>query len=100
VNSWSFLLLKPCHLSPTRTSEDCVYEDTLYPGAFRGREALKKHLLKVAAALPDSFAFVLDEVSDGGDSIGVQWHVESNGEPSLSSLHVRSSDGIADQAIF
>lgn len=40
---------------------------------------MKKHLFRVADALPDSFAFVLDEISDGGDVIGVQWHVESEG---------------------
>ena len=44
-----------------------------------GKEALEKHLFRVADALPDSFAFVLDEISDGGDVIGVQWHVESEG---------------------
>lgn len=61
-------------------TEDCSYEDTLYPGAFRGKEALKAHLFRVADALPDSFAFVLDEVSDGDDVVGVQWHVESEGK--------------------
>lgn len=27
--------------------------------------------------MPASFAFVLDEVADGGAVVGVQWHVES-----------------------
>jgi len=35
----------------------------------------------VADALPESFAFVVDEVADGGDTVGVQWHVEADGEP-------------------
>lgn len=62
-------------------SPDCVYEDTLYPGAFEGRDNLRKHLFKVADALPDSFAFVVDVISDGGDgNVGVQWHVESEGK--------------------
>ncbi len=61
-------------------TEDCSYEDTLYAGAFVGKDALRKHLLRVANALPDSFSFVLDDVSDGGDSIGVRWHVESEGK--------------------
>lgn len=61
-------------------TEDCQYEDTLYPKAFQGKENLRKHLLKVADALPDSFGFVLDEISDGGNTIGVQWHVSSDGK--------------------
>ena len=56
-------------------SEDCVYEDTLYPGSFEGHDTLRAHLFKVADALPDSFAFVVDEIADGGETIGVQWHV-------------------------
>lgn len=59
-------------------SEDCSYEDTLYSGAFEGRDALRKHLFRVAESLPDSFSFMVDVVSDGGDgNVGVQWHVES-----------------------
>mmetsp|Transcript_10354 Transcript_10354/g.31017 ORF Transcript_10354/g.31017 Transcript_10354/m.31017 type:complete len:577 (-) Transcript_10354:1280-3010(-) len=62
-------------------STDCTYEDTLYSGVFQGRAELKKHLVRVAASLPDTFAFVVDEVSasdaDGGKvAVGVQWHVE------------------------
>lgn len=55
----------------------CVYEDTQYAGAFVGKVALAAHLDKVAACLPASFVFVLDEVADGGAVVGVQWHVES-----------------------
>lgn len=37
----------------------------------------------MADALPDSFEFVVDEMADGGDAgtVGVQWHVESDGKP-------------------
>lgn len=62
-------------------SEDCVYEDTQYAGAFSGKVALKKHLFKVADALPPSFAFCIDEIADGGETVGVQWHVENDGQP-------------------
>ena len=65
-------------------SEDVVYEDTVYPGVFNGREALRSHLNRVADAVPDSFRFVVDDISSGPDdaeSIGVKWHVESNGKP-------------------
>ena len=61
-------------------SEDCEYEDTLYPKAFRGRAELKAHLLSVATSLPTSFKFVIDDVSEDSakGKIGVQWHVESS----------------------
>ena len=42
-------------------SDDCVYEDTQYSGAFEGKAKLREHLDRVADALPDTFAFVVDE---------------------------------------
>eukprot|EP01041_Mallomonas_annulata_P007423 gene7423-15166_t len=63
-------------------SEDCEYEDTLYPGAFTGKVALKNHLFKVADAVPPSFRFIVDDIAVGNNGkIGVQWHVESDGQP-------------------
>ena len=67
-------------LACAQFSDDCEYEDTQYPGAFSGKEALKAHLNKCADNLPPSFRFCIDEVADGGDTVGVQWHVENNGE--------------------
>ena len=61
-------------------SEDCEYEDTQYSGSFVGRAALEKHLFKVADALPDTFQFCLDDIADGGNIAGVQWHVENDGK--------------------
>jgi len=61
--------------------EACSYEDTQYAGAFEGKEALAAHLNKVADALPSSFQFCIDEVADGGESVGIQWHVENDGTP-------------------
>ncbi|KAJ8608728.1 hypothetical protein CTAYLR_009664 [Chrysophaeum taylorii] len=61
-------------------AEDATYEDTQYAGAFRGKAALRAHLLRVAAALPESFEFVVDGLADAGDTVGVRWHVESNGK--------------------
>mmetsp|Transcript_14432 Transcript_14432/g.25952 ORF Transcript_14432/g.25952 Transcript_14432/m.25952 type:complete len:210 (+) Transcript_14432:14-643(+) len=61
--------------------ERIQYEDTLYPGKFEGKDSLKSHLLNVAAALPDNFNFVLDDLavsppnSEGVTNVGVQWHV-------------------------
>ena len=71
-------------------ASDCIYEDTLYPETFRGKDQLRLHLKRVAKALPASFQFVVDEMSassdllcPGGDpvSVGVRWHVESEGKP-------------------
>lgn len=64
---------------------DCIYEDALYPEQFKGKDDIKFHLLRVADSLPHSFQFVVDEYSTGSDSkgkitIGVQWHVESDGQ--------------------
>ena len=64
---------------------DCIYEDTLYPEQFKGKDDIKFHLLRVADSLPSSFQFVVDEYSTGSDikgqvTIGVQWHVESDGQ--------------------
>ena len=67
-------------LACAQWSDDCTYEDTQYAGAFEGKAALEAHLFKVADKLPRSFAFVVDELSDGGDTVGVQWHVENGGE--------------------
>ena len=64
-------------------SENVVYEDTVYPDVFNGREALRAHLLRVADALPSSFSFVVDDLSSGAAdarAYGVRWHVESNGK--------------------
>ena len=54
-------------------SDDCVYEDTQYTGAFEGKTKLREHLDRVADALPDTFAFVVDDIADGGDTVGVRW---------------------------
>ena len=62
---------------------DCEYEDTLYPKKFKGRDQLQTHLYNVAAAVPKSFEFRIDEIScdEKGGNVGIQWHVESNGTP-------------------
>ena len=60
--------------------DECVYDDTQYAGAFSGKEALEKHLYRVADALPPTFQFCIDEVADNGSSVGVHWHVENNGQ--------------------
>lgn len=63
--------------------DSCEYEDTLFPKVFQGKEELRGHLLSVAASLPTSFSFVLDDVScdDSRGAVGVRWHVESDDKP-------------------
>lgn len=81
-------------------ADDCVYEDTLYPGVFNGKNELQSHLFNVAKSLPTSFQFVVDVVSDdvSTGNVGVQWHVE-NGNQALpftrgsSMYQVNSSTG-------
>lgn len=60
-------------------ADECEYDDTQYAGAFSGKPALEAHLNRVADALPPTFRFCIDEVADGGDTVGVQWHVENDG---------------------
>jgi len=61
-------------------AEECEYDDTQYADSFTGKDALRAHLDRVADALPPTFRFVVDEIADGGDTVGVQWHVENNGQ--------------------
>lgn len=66
-------------------SENCTYDDTQYSEPFEGKESLRNHLYRVASLLPMSFEFVIDDMAvsspsnNEGKKIGVQWHVESNG---------------------
>ena len=63
-------------------ADDCEYEDTLYPDVFKSKVALEKHLINVASALPSSFLFIIDNLSVAEDklTVGVQWHLESEGK--------------------
>lgn len=61
-------------------AEDCQYDDTVFLNPLNGKVELKKHLDLCADALPSTFSFVIDNVADGGDKLGVQWHVENDGK--------------------
>ena len=41
---------------------DCDYNDMQYTEAFRGKDAMKAHLEKVASCLPKSFSFKIDKI--------------------------------------
>lgn len=57
-------------------SADVVYEDTVFPGQFEGKEKLRAHLVKCADALPAGLQFVLDDVAASGEQVGTRWHCE------------------------
>ena len=80
-------------------ADDCEYEDTLYPDVFKSKVALEKHLINVANALPSSFLFIIDNLSVDEDkrTVGVQWHLESEGKvlpfTRGASMYVFNSEG-------
>ena len=65
--------------------EDCVYEteDPVFVDTFKGKDSLREHLEKNAAALPAACKIILDDlaidVTHG--TAGVKWHLEANGVP-------------------
>lgn len=60
--------------------QNCIYEDSLYPKVFIGKDSLKAHLFNVASSVPDSFQFKIDEICEDKNigKVSVRWHVESN----------------------
>ena len=68
-------MIKACSIF----SEDCEYDDTAFPHAFVGQDALQKHLRLCADCFPSSFRFVIDDQIIGKDGyIFVRWHVEND----------------------
>lgn len=61
-------------------TEDCYYDDTVFPTPFSGKESLRKHLVAVAEAFPPTFKFIVDDMANNGDAIAARWHVENNGK--------------------
>jgi len=62
-------------------AEDCEMRDLQYDDAFHGRAEFEKHLLRVKDCLPNTFAFVVDDIAATSKKVGVSWHVENNGDP-------------------
>jgi len=61
-------------------AEDGIYEDLVYPDAFRDRDSFKRHLERVRDRVPPSVQFVVDGISRGDEQFtGVAWHVEIQG---------------------
>ena len=61
-------------------ADNCQYDDTVFTNPLNGKDELKRHLDLCSNSLPSTFSFVIDDVADGGDRLGVQWHVENAGE--------------------
>jgi len=95
-------------------TDDCIYKDLQYPNVFNGKETVKNHYDNVATCLPNSFRFKIDSMvtmptsSSAGflpnffplpnnnkdEKIGLQWHVESNGQvlPFTRGLSIYTTD--------
>ena len=63
-------------------TDNCTYqtEDPVFVDTFRGKDALREHLLKNAATLPSSCQIILDDLAidlENG-TFGVKWHLEVN----------------------
>jgi hypothetical protein len=64
-------------------TDDCTYDDTVFPQPFQGKEPLLKHLQLCANAFPPTFRFIVDDICEdirGGDKLAIRWHLENNGE--------------------
>jgi hypothetical protein len=61
-------------------TEDCRYEDTVFPQVFDSKSQLQNHLKLCSDSMPPGFRFIVDDIADGGSKLGVRWHVENNGE--------------------
>jgi len=65
--------------------DDCIYEteDPVFVGAFRGKEALRQHLVRNVEVLPSVCQIILDDLAIDlvNGTFGVKWHLEANGAP-------------------
>lgn len=63
--------------------EECVYqtEDPVFVETFKGKAALRDHLVKNASVLPSSCRIILDNlaIDPTNGSIGTRWHLEISG---------------------
>ena len=52
-------------------AEDCEMRDLQYDDAFHGRAEFEKYLLRVKDCLPNTFAFVVDDIAATSNKVGV-----------------------------
>ena len=60
---------------------NCQMYDLQYDTPFNGRESFTAHLLNVNECLPNSFNFVVDDIVQVENNVGVRWHVENGNTP-------------------
>ncbi|KAF3646236.1 putative alpha/beta hydrolase domain-containing protein 11-like [Capsicum annuum] len=63
-------------------SEDCVYEDLVFPQPFVGRKDILNFFNKFIDSVGPDLQFVIDDISkEDSLAVGVTWHLEWKGRP-------------------
>lgn len=63
-------------------SENCVYEDLVFPRPFVGRKEIIEFFKKFTESTSKDLQFVIDDLSmEDTSSVGVTWHLEWKGKP-------------------
>lgn len=63
-------------------SENCVYEDLVFPRPFVGRKVILEFFKKFTEYISTDLQFVIDDISNEDSSaVGVTWHLEWSGKP-------------------
>ncbi|CAI8592059.1 unnamed protein product [Vicia faba] len=63
-------------------SENCVYEDLVFPRPFVGRKEILEFFKKFTESTSLDLQFVIDDLStEDSSSVGVIWHLEWKGKP-------------------
>ncbi|CAK8540857.1 unnamed protein product [Lathyrus sativus] len=63
-------------------SENCVYEDLVFPSPFVGRKKIIEFFKKFTESTSIDLQFVIDDLStEDSSSVGVIWHLEWKGKP-------------------
>ncbi|CAL5191323.1 unnamed protein product [Lathyrus oleraceus] len=63
-------------------SENCVYEDLVFPRPFVGRKEIIEFFKKFTESTSLDLQFIIDDLSmEDSSSVGVIWHLEWKGKP-------------------
>ncbi|KAK7253104.1 hypothetical protein RIF29_37542 [Crotalaria pallida] len=63
-------------------SDNCVYEDLVFPRPFVGRQEILEFFKKFTNSTSIDLQFVIDDLScEDSSSVGVIWHLEWKGKP-------------------
>ncbi|XP_057856815.2 uncharacterized protein LOC131066126 isoform X2 [Cryptomeria japonica] len=62
-------------------AENCVLNDSQFPGTFEGKKMVLKFVKDLVEAMGNDILFVVEEVSEGDDlNVAVIWHLECEGK--------------------